>query len=53
MIFKENEAVRQKWQERIAYVMVDEFQDIDALQYELMTVLTGYHKNLFVVGDPD
>lgn len=52
-IFKENEAVRQKWQERIAYVMVDEFQDIDALQYELMTVLTGYHKNLFVVGDPD
>jgi DNA helicase-2/ATP-dependent DNA helicase PcrA len=33
--------------------MIDEFQDIDRLQYELMEVLAGYHHNLFVVGDPD
>lgn len=33
--------------------MIDEFQDIDAPQYRLMRVLCGYHKNLFVVGDPD
>jgi DNA helicase-2/ATP-dependent DNA helicase PcrA len=33
--------------------MIDEFQDIDSLQYELMEVLCGYHRNLFVVGDPD
>ena len=33
--------------------MIDEFQDIDALQYELMEVLCGYHGNLFIVGDPD
>ena len=33
--------------------MIDEFQDIDSLQYELMEVLAGYHKNLFIVGDPD
>ena len=33
--------------------MIDEFQDIDALQYELMQVLCGYHDNLFIVGDPD
>lgn len=33
--------------------MVDEFQDIDAIQYQLMEVLAAYHKNLFVVGDPD
>ena len=33
--------------------MIDEFQDIDGLQYELMKVLSDYHKNLFVVGDPD
>ena len=33
--------------------MIDEFQDIDSLQYELMRVLCGYHRNLFIVGDPD
>ena len=33
--------------------MIDEFQDIDGLQYELMCVLAGYHRNLFIVGDPD
>ena len=41
------------WQQRLEYIMIDEFQDIDALQYRLMEVLQGYHKNLFVVGDPD
>ncbi|MBE6997631.1 MAG: DNA helicase UvrD [Ruminococcaceae bacterium] len=45
--------IRRKWQERLEYIMIDEFQDIDQLQYELMEVLCGYHKNLFVVGDPD
>ena len=52
-IFAAFPEIRQKWQERLEYVMIDEFQDIDQLQYELMTVLCGYHKNLFVVGDPD
>ena len=33
--------------------MIDEFQDIDEPQYRLMNVLCGWHKNLFVVGDPD
>ena len=33
--------------------MIDEFQDIDLLQYQLMEVLCDYHKNLFIVGDPD
>lgn len=33
--------------------MIDEFQDIDPPQYALMQVLCGYHKNLFIVGDPD
>jgi len=33
--------------------MIDEFQDIDQPQYELMQVLCGWHKNLFIVGDPD
>ena len=52
-IFEEREELRLKWQKRLEYIMIDEFQDIDELQYRLMKVLCGYHKNLFVVGDPD
>lgn len=52
-IFEEDEEISMKWQKRLQYIMIDEFQDIDALQYRLMYVLCGYHKNLFVVGDPD
>ena len=52
-IFKENPEIRLKWQQRLEYIMIDEFQDIDGLQYELMEVLCGYHRNLFIVGDPD
>ena len=52
-IFENNPAIRQKWQERLEYIMIDEFQDIDQLQYDLMMVLCDYHKNLFIVGDPD
>ena len=52
-IFRQNKDVRRKWQERLEYIMIDEFQDIDDLQYELMEALCGYHGNLFIVGDPD
>ena len=52
-IFQQNEDIRLKWQRRLEYIMIDEFQDIDQIQYQLMEVLCGYHKNLFVVGDPD
>ena len=52
-IFETNEEVRLKWQRRLEYIMIDEFQDIDPLQYRLMEALCAYHKNLFVVGDPD
>lgn len=52
-IFEEHEDIRLKWQKRLEYIMIDEFQDIDPLQYDLMKVLCGYHKNLFIVGDPD
>ena len=52
-IFQEHPDIRLKWQQRLEYIMIDEFQDIDALQYQLMEVLCGYHKNLFIVGDPD
>lgn len=52
-IFQQNPQIREKWQKRLEYIMIDEFQDIDALQYRLMEVLCGHHRNLFVVGDPD
>lgn len=52
-IFETNAEIRLKWQKRLEYIMIDEFQDIDGLQYRLMEVLCAYHKNLFVVGDPD
>lgn len=52
-IFENDAEIRLKWQKRLEYIMIDEFQDIDEPQYRLMSVLCGYHKNLFIVGDPD
>ena len=52
-IFREFPDIRLKWQKRLEYIMIDEFQDIDEPQYQLMEVLSDYHRNLFVVGDPD
>ncbi|WP_294519132.1 ATP-dependent helicase [uncultured Pseudoflavonifractor sp.] len=52
-IFQEHGDIKLKWQQRLEYIMIDEFQDIDQLQYQLMEVLCGYHQNLFIVGDPD
>ncbi len=47
------EEVREKWQERMEYVMVDEFQDVSLRQYNIARTLAGLHGNLFIVGDPD
>ncbi|WP_036610075.1 ATP-dependent helicase [Oribacterium sp. P6A1] len=52
-IFQEHPEIALKWQKRLEYIEIDEFQDIDPLQYRLMEVLCAYHKNLFIVGDPD
>ena len=52
-IFRRRSDIREKWQKRLEYIMIDEFQDIDGLQHELMEVLAAHHGNLFVVGDPD
>ncbi len=52
-LFSRNEEVLEKWQRRFEYVLVDEFQDIDDLQYKLIRFLTGKNASLYVVGDPD
>jgi DNA helicase-2/ATP-dependent DNA helicase PcrA len=45
--------VRQKWQNRMQYVMIDEFQDVSQRQYKIARLLAEKHGNLFIVGDPD
>jgi len=45
--------VRTKWQDRMQYVMVDEFQDVSEKQYRIAQILSAKHKNLFIVGDSD
>lgn len=52
-ILETSDEKRQKWQERMQYVMVDEFQDVSGSNYKLIEILSGFHKNLFIVGDPD
>lgn len=52
-LFKKNEAVRKKWQEKLNYIQVDEFQDSSANEMELIDVLSEQYKNLMIVGDPD
>lgn len=53
IIFKQDKYVLRQWQNKIYYVMVDEFQDASDRQYELVSMLTKKSGNLFVVGDPD
>jgi DNA helicase II / ATP-dependent DNA helicase PcrA len=52
-IYENHEDICMKWQRRLEYIMVDEFQDVNVRQYRLAQILCGYHHNLFIVGDPD
>ncbi len=52
-LFKTYPDVLLKWQKRLCYIMVDEFQDITAKEFKLIRRLSEYNRNLFVVGDPD
>ncbi len=47
------EEYRKGWQERFRYLLVDEFQDINPIQYEVVKLLAAPENNLFVVGDDD
>lgn len=42
-----------KWQEKFQYILVDEFQDINNLQYKIIKLLASPKNNLFIVGDDD
>ena len=52
-MFKKYPEILDKWMHRFHYIHVDEFQDVDHVQYELVRLLTGTINNLCVVGDPD
>ncbi|MGL5268397.1 MAG: ATP-dependent helicase [Spiroplasma sp.] len=52
-LFKEFPEIAKKWQNQFDFVLVDEFQDTNDLQYEILLNLVAKHKNLTVVGDPD
>ena len=53
LLLKNNEAVRQKWQNKIRYLLVDEYQDTNTSQYELVRLLAGERARFTVVGDDD
>ena len=52
-LLTENEDVREKYQEKFKYIMVDEYQDTNNAQYLLISLLAGKYRNLCVVGDDD
>jgi DNA helicase-2/ATP-dependent DNA helicase PcrA len=52
-LLAENSDVRNKYAKKFQHVLVDEFQDTNRAQYELLRLLSSFHKNIFVVGDED
>lgn len=52
-LFREHPGVLEKYQERFRYIMVDEYQDTNRVQYDFIKLLAGRRKNLCVVGDDD
>ena len=52
-LLREHEAIREHYQRKFRYVLVDEYQDTNKMQYELTSLLAGGYENLCVVGDDD
>ncbi|MBQ0017023.1 MAG: UvrD-helicase domain-containing protein, partial [Clostridiales bacterium] len=52
-LFKNNSEVREKYQTQFKYILVDEFQDTNPVQYELVKILAQKNRNIFAVGDED
>lgn len=52
-VFNRCPEVLEKWQDRLNYIQVDEFQDSSSTEMELIDLLSQKHQNLMIVGDPD
>ena len=50
-LFANNKEVRKKWQEKFQYILIDEYQDTNMVQYHLVKLLVGKEQNIAVVGD--
>ena len=53
ILLRDHDAVREKYQRRFRYLLVDEFQDTNPNQYELIKLLSGDRRSITVVGDDD
>ncbi len=53
ILMRDNAEVRERWQRRLAHILVDEFQDTNTAQYKLVQILSLPQNNVFVVGDED
>lgn len=52
-LLMEDSGMRGRWQSRFRYILIDEFQDINDVQYQIIKLLSANYENLFVVGDDD
>jgi len=53
LLFRKNQEVRERWQNKIKYLLVDEYQDTNTSQYELVKLIVGQSARFTVVGDDD
>ena len=52
-LFTEHKDVLEAYQDRFKYILIDEYQDTNEVQYKLSKILAKKYKNIFIVGDPD
>lgn len=52
-LFESRPDILQKWQQKFRFILVDEFQDINQVQYDVVRMLAAPENNLFIVGDDD
>lgn len=52
-MLRQHEDIRQKWQQRMRHLLIDEYQDTNQAQYELVRILVDHHKRFTAVGDDD
>ncbi len=52
-LFTEHKDILERYQDKFKYILIDEYQDTNEVQYKLSKLLANKYKNIFIVGDPD